>query len=94
MLREIPEGVTPVYEHCRNYVLASTQSQNVGISPRGGTTICRLIEKTYDGLGVHDEKVVAVGEANCSDDDQYVKKIGRDISLGRALKVYNETTGS
>jgi len=47
------------------------------IAIHGGTTTCELT------LG--DEKVV-FGSAACSKRDRYVKKIGRDISLGRALK--------
>lgn len=65
MIPQVPEGLVAQYEHCRN-------------SPRGGTTICRILN--------NNRVVVAVGEALCADNDQYAKKIGRDISLGRALK--------
>lgn len=86
MQPSVPDGLVAQYEHCRNHVLVSTQSQDVGVSPFGGATICRILDEN--------RVVVAVGEAYCSEEDQYVKKIGRDISLGRALKEYNGTAGS
>lgn len=46
------------------------------ISPRGGMTFCTVI--LPDGTEVH-------GTAECSHKDNFSKKIGRDISLGRAL---------
>ena len=48
------------------------------IATHGGLTTCELT------LG--EEKVVH-GRAECSGRDRYVKKVGRDISLGRALKL-------
>lgn len=47
------------------------------ISIHGGSTTCELT--------LNSEKVV-YGVADCSVRDRYNKKIGRDISLGRALK--------
>lgn len=47
-------------------------------SPRGGLTQCRVT--LPDGTEI-------VGTAECSDRDNFSKKIGRDIALGRALKV-------
>jgi hypothetical protein len=46
-------------------------------SPRGGLTQCRVT--LSDGTE-------AVGTAECSVRDNFSKKIGRDIALGRALK--------
>lgn len=47
------------------------------ISPFGGRTTCKIT--LADG-------VEAWGVAECSNRDNYNKKIGRDIALGRALK--------
>lgn len=47
------------------------------ISPYGGRTTC--------GITFADGSVV-YGVAECSRRDNYCKKIGRDIALGRALK--------
>lgn len=87
MIPRVPDGLIVRYEHCRHYT-GVNHVYKTAITypdPKGGTTICRLIRQ-YVGA---DDEVVAVGEAQCSDEDQYVKKIGRDISLGRALKELN-----
>lgn len=47
------------------------------ILPQGGTTTCRLVSE--------DGAVVAEGVAVCSRRDNYCKRLGRDVSLGRAL---------
>lgn len=46
-------------------------------APRGGTTACEITMP--DGH-------TTWGVAECSERDNYCKKIGRDIALGRALK--------
>lgn len=48
-----------------------------GINPRGGVTIAEI----WDG-----KTLVARGEAYCSHKDNYSKKIGRNIAVGRAMK--------
>jgi hypothetical protein len=78
-MMEAPEGTHFRFEHCRNF---SQKDGVVVLSPLGGTTICYLEEDRTN-------KVLAEGYANCSKTEQYVKKIGRDISSGRALKAYN-----
>lgn len=50
------------------------------VSPRGGETYVALV----DG---HD-RIVVEGFARCSPKDNYVRKIGRAIALGRALAKY------
>ena len=45
-------------------------------SPRGGTTIARVSVGGRRGEGV----------ARCSDQDNFSKRIGREIAVGRALK--------
>lgn len=47
-------------------------------NPRGGLTIVHILDK--------DGNMLARGTARCSELDQYNKKIGRSIALGRALK--------
>lgn len=92
MIPQVPEGLVAQYEHCRNYdpVIEGYTENTVVItptvSPCGGTTICRILDEN--------RVVVAVGEALCADNDQYVKKIGRDISLGRALKELDNGTNN
>lgn len=80
MQREIPEGLHARYEHQRNFNVfrLNFRTESRSIDPRGGKTICYLENDNNE--------VVATGVARCSDEDSYVKKIGRDISLGRALK--------
>lgn len=47
-------------------------------SPRGGATFCSVLDA--------DDHVVARGSAFCNAKDNFNKRIGRDIALGRALK--------
>lgn len=47
------------------------------LSPLGGTTVA-IIKQGED--------IVAKGVAKCSDQDNYNKKIGANIALGRALR--------
>lgn len=49
------------------------------LHPLGGETICVIFnDKT---------KIWQLGVAKCSMKDRFTKKIGRDISLGRAIKI-------
>ena len=57
-----------------------------GVSCRGGVTTAEVIF----------EDRVFVGEANCSQKDNFCKRIGREIAYGRAMKSirqYRENTG-
>ena len=58
--------------------------------PRGGETLCQVLAfgGTDEGAA-SDVTVVAEGFAACSASDNYCKRLGRDISLGRALKAMN-----
>ena len=47
-----------------------------GVSCRGGSTTAEVI---FDGQ-------VYLGEANCSQKDNFCKRIGREIAYGRAMK--------
>lgn len=85
-MRELPEGYTVEYEHWRrrlsdgarvlaNHPAAGMETDTV--DPRGGKTVARVL----DGDGAE----VAVGEALCLDTDNYDRRVGRAIALGRAL---------
>ena len=92
MQREIPEGAEVTFFHGRRVDgrvgtwyrsqgergdLNVWTEEGLAPSPRGGHTTCQI--KLPDGSEV-------VGVAECSQLDNYSKKIGRNISLGRALK--------
>lgn len=55
----------------------------IEFEPRGGVTVARVT----DGKGER-----TVGIALCMDTDNYCKKTGRTISLGRALKNGTKST--
>lgn len=99
MKLEVPEGVGVRFSHARrvqgDWALfyrkkegwdvfdpektsgGSRPHPSADVLPHGGRTTCKL---TFpDGTEIW-------GVAECSGRDQYNKKIGRDISLGRALK--------
>lgn len=46
--------------------------------PRGGRTIAKIRDKQTNTL-------IAVGIAECSDKDQFCKRVGWQIAVGRAL---------
>lgn len=48
-------------------------------------TYCKLVHKITRG---DDEYIVATGHAICSAKEQFNKKIGRAIAIGRALSLY------
>lgn len=54
------------------------KKNNLTPSPRGGVTWVDL----YDKHG----RFIAEGRADCSEHDNYSRKLGRQIALGRALK--------
>jgi hypothetical protein len=55
-----------------------TQSLNSELQPRGGITVADI----FDSKG----HLLVSASANCSTQDNYCKRIGRDIAVGRALK--------
>lgn len=57
------------------------QDLNLGFYPRGGKTIVGIFRG-----GERSFELIAGGTANCSLRDNYSKKIGTQIALGRALK--------
>jgi hypothetical protein len=72
-LRTLPEGHYVKYSHDR----VCANPDWLTPLPKGGTTYARIFDANGD--------LVAKGIATCSNDDNYVKAIGRDIALGRAL---------
>jgi len=76
MKKEVPEGLKVKYYHTRAY-----GDDHFTILPRGGETEAVIF------LG--DEEIVR-GVAVCNPIDNYRKSIGRDISLGRALKALED----
>lgn len=89
-MNQIPEGYKVEYEHHRNILMpqgifvptrfpTKDPVLKVGlVHPHGGRTFARILDANGN--------LVAVGEAQCSPKDNYNKTIGRQISLGRALK--------
>jgi hypothetical protein len=51
------------------------------VQPQGGITVTIIYGPDF--------RVLARGDAQCSRRDNYNKKIGRNISFGRALKEFN-----
>lgn len=91
MKRQVPEGATVRFAHGRvvdgqvgtfyrgkgkDGKLQSWREEGLAPSPRGGVTSCKIT--LPDGRET-------IGVAECSEKDNYSKKIGRDIALGRAL---------
>lgn len=67
------------YDEKGNLFLTSTaKRRKVSLSPRGGITTVSVID--------NDGNEIAYAGAQCSMMDNYSKKIGRMIAIGRALK--------
>jgi hypothetical protein len=62
------------------YLLTARKAKlvNAEIFPRGGRTIVTLVDEWGEA--------VARGEARCSDLDNFCRRRGREIALGRAMK--------
>lgn len=84
-----PDGRTysVKYTHIRAYEAAHPGKfdQTRKVSPQGGTTIAQV----YDG-----DLLLTTGYADCHESDNFNKRIGRDISRGRALKELAEQQAS
>ncbi len=75
-MNNLPDGYTVKYEHRRRYMLAAHHMPNP--EAKGGSTVAHV----YDAEGT----LVAEGTAIVHPNDNYNKRIGRAVSLGRALK--------
>ena len=79
MKPQLPDGTKVKFHHTR---LCENDIPFL-FTPRGGQTECIV---TFPD-GTEDR-----GQARCSKRDNYSKRIGRDIALGRALKAVKENT--
>jgi hypothetical protein len=82
----VPDGFRVWYEHRRLMKQVPTTAlyhyEHV-LDPRGGSTVAKLFELSDDPK---EDEPVAVGVATCSTNDNYCKKVGRTIALGRAVR--------
>lgn len=69
MKRELPEGSVVKFQHMRRYSRALPLA-------KGGLTECRVILPNGEEV---------FGAARCRNTENYSKRLGRNISLGRAL---------
>lgn len=79
LMRELPDGYTVRYYH-EHGIGRLVPAWAFGIEPirEGHSTLARVL----DGDG----KTAAEGIAMCRPGDQFSKRLGRTIALGRALK--------
>lgn len=85
MQRQLPANYSVRFKHFRNRQMivhpdrldAGTMPVTIQIAPKGGATLAKI----YDAEGNH----VITGVAYCNPKDQFNKKTGRTIALGRAL---------
>jgi hypothetical protein len=87
MLPKLPDGYTVKYKYDRDIVKRERKtllSDNVifELASKGGTTTATI----YD----QDGNMAARGFARCRPDEQFNKRLGKLISLGRALKALEE----
>jgi hypothetical protein len=81
MKPQVPEGLTVQYNHSRYY------NADGLVQPRGGSTTARIFKDVpTEDAEEFTTVVVAHGHAYCNESDNYNKRIGRNIALGRALK--------
>ena len=65
--------------HSRHYFLKDRlDGKSTEVSPKGGITIIEITSP--------DKTINASGKAVCSDQDNYDRKVGNSIALGRAYK--------
>lgn len=77
MTRELPEGHTVQYEHRRWQAWDPEMGTDIVLA-KGGYTVAKILSK--GGFEV------ARGTAFCRANENFNKRLGRTISLGRALK--------
>lgn len=77
MKREVPEGAVVKFQHRREKTFKGKRLGELRtLDAKGGTTSCVLI--LPGGVEIY-------GTAQCNSKENYNKRIGRDVSLGRAL---------
>lgn len=84
MIRELPDGLEAKFHHkhgvTRDAPLRALTGEEI---IRGHSTRCEIRRLREDG----EYETVAVAYAYCNPKDQFEKRLGRMISLGRALKI-------
>jgi hypothetical protein len=85
----LPAGTKAYFEHIRIKVKATKMDEGSCVSPQGGAT---LVSVYRDDQDPRVDEPVAKGCAQCAPTDNYNKRIGRDIALGRALKALRSST--
>jgi hypothetical protein len=75
---QLPEGAKVIYDHA--YTLSTPQGHTLGEQHRATAAT------VYDA----EENIIATGLAVCHPNDQFSKRIGRNIARGRALKRLSE----
>lgn len=98
MKTQIPEGLEARYHHARYgigedgrsylgtaHALAEIAEERgpIEILPNGGETLCEIVEPREDSKDGY--RLVASGTSRCSLADNFDRKRGRQIALGRAL---------
>ena len=89
MRPQLPDGYQVKYRHRRmttggvEFEPAGSRSFSfLALSAKGGETEAKVYGP--------DDSVVAIGVATCHERDNFCRRIGRDIALGRALKRLRE----
>ena len=92
----IPEGLTPRFQHkdlpARRPVVPGPRKFDEYRTKSVETIYRYVLRGTVCQLLDENGEVIAVGEARCCPKDQFNRRLGRTISLGRALKQYRKTT--
>jgi hypothetical protein len=73
----------PIPMNAHEWRKAREEGFGVHVLPNGGVTRCRLYRVADEG---DVDELIAFGEVRCSDNDNYVKALGRVKSLGQARR--------
>lgn len=80
-MTELPDGYRVRYKHIRLYARGGIFvgiDDMYSLEPKGGETIATVVDLHGDTIGV--------GYSRCRPDENYNKRLGRTIALGRALQ--------
>jgi len=75
-------------EEGENYMVVKGEGGNIKASAITTAYIC---EEDENGKPIEGAKILAEATAVCSGKDQFCKKLGRTIALGRLLKKVNDS---
>lgn len=86
MQRQLPEQYKAKFRHERNVITVPhtklDEEEKVIVDPKGGKTIARIIDS--------EGNLISEGYAICRPDEQFNRRLGRTIALGRALSVLDK----